>query len=71
MLREETMLGFMERWPFAIRNHYMRHYQVGLQAIVNMPTKAPDERNRRMLAMAKLHRRVLRHVEKMHPDHFL
>jgi len=49
----------------------MRHYQAGLQAIVNMPRKTADERGERVLAMAKLHRRVLRHVEKMHPEDFL
>ncbi len=65
------MKGFMENWPEYVQKHYMRHYQAGFQAIVNLPTDTGEERAKRMFSMAVLHRRILRHVEKMHPVYFL
>ncbi len=70
MLREVTMADFMESWPLAIRKHYMRHYQAGFQAIVNMSSNSADEREEKVFALFKLHRRVLIHIVKMHPNVF-
>lgn len=65
------MPDFMEKWPNYVRRHYVRHYRAGFQAIVNLPTHTREERDKRMFSMAVLHRRVLHHVEKMHPVYFL